>query len=47
MKKVQKGVYRNDGVFLLWDCIESAPEQSIIHYSFIQEFSSMLFLFVL
>ena len=32
--EVQKGVYRNDGLFLQWDRIESAPDESLLYYLF-------------
>ena len=32
IKTVQKGVYRNGGVFLQWDYIKSAPDLSFLHY---------------
>ena len=32
-KRVQKGVHRNDGLFLLWDYIKSVPDESLLYYS--------------
>ena len=31
-KRVQKGVRRNDGLFLLWDYIKSVPDDSLLYY---------------